>query len=90
MDCLKIELMSSEESDTEEDKLIVRPLSWRSADRMLGSGLFTFKVIMSIETQAMVLMLMIILNILILLLHNLQMMKSQVIERRVCKDQAKK
>ena len=24
--------MSSEESDPEEDKLIVRPLSWRSAD----------------------------------------------------------
>ena len=24
--------MSSEESDAEEDKLIVRPLSWRSAD----------------------------------------------------------
>ena len=32
MDCLKIELMSSEESDAEEDELIVRPLSWRSAD----------------------------------------------------------
>ena len=32
MDCLKFELMSSEKSDAEEDKLIVRPLSWRSAD----------------------------------------------------------
>ena len=36
MDCLKIELMSSEESDGEEDKLIVRPPSWREIPVILS------------------------------------------------------
>ena len=36
MDYLKIELMSSEESDGEEDKLIVRPPSWREIPVILS------------------------------------------------------